>query len=555
MGAGPTGLIAAILLARSGIRTRIVERRTEATRESRAFAVQARTLELMRSIGLSEAFLERGAICNGIDIHVGGKRRGGLDLDRAQAADTPFPFILMIPQSETEAILIAELERLDVAIARGTELVDLAQDAAGVTSTVREGETTRSIRSTFVIGADGSRSAVRAAAGLAWQGDAFPQRFLLADCKVEWPLDHHRFRVFLHGSRIGLFLPLDGARTSRVMATDFSAWTDVGDATAPAPLDLAEMEAGLRDATQLDVRLSDPVWITRYRAHHRSVDRYRAGRVFVAGDAAHIHSPAGGQGMNTGLQDAANLAWKLATALAREVDDDLLDSYDLERRAVGEQVVRSTGKLFNAAAGQAGWKSAVRDGLAKALLPIASKLPPFHRKGFMNASQRAIAYPPARFVAEGAASPPTGPAAGARLPNAPIRDRVDLHGLTAGYTFALLVMSRRFVPAQALIDAFQAGAAALGDFPAQVHVIARTDRGASADAVVPASPGVFDTLGLAGEDAQALYLVRPDGYVAWRSADLNFAALRRFVAEFGGRREDAERPVAPDGLAAKRVRA
>jgi 2-polyprenyl-6-methoxyphenol hydroxylase-like FAD-dependent oxidoreductase len=537
VGAGPSGLIAAILLVRSGARVRIVERRLDASHESRAFAVQARTLELMHSIGLSEAFLARGAITNGIDIHVQGKRRGGLDLDRAAATDTLFPFILMIPQSETEAILIEELERLGVTVERGAEFSGMMQDSDSVVSSITFGNSkTTLIRSHYLVGADGSRSAVRTAADLSWTGDAYPQRFLLADCKVDWPLDHHRFRVFLNGPRIGLFLPLDGANVSRVMATDFSEWTDEGDATVPAPLDLAEIESGMREATGLDVKLSEPVWVTRYRAHHRSVGIYRADRVFVAGDAAHIHSPAGGQGMNTGLQDAANLAWKLALALEREVGDGLLDSYDEERRAVGEQVVRSTGKLFNAAAGQAGWKSAVRDNIAKIALPLVSKLPLFHRKGFWKASQRDVAYPEARYVSEGSRRPSHGPAAGARVPNVRVREGLELHSLIAGYQFQLLVMSRRFLDAGQLAETGKSAQAALGDFNATVHIISRSDRGASPLARIPTSPEIFDQFGLRQMDDQALYLVRPDGYIAWRCSQLDFAALQRFVKLFGEKR-------------------
>lgn len=541
VGAGPTGLIAAILLVRSGVKVRIIERRLEASRESRAFAVQARTIELMHSIGLSGEFLKRGAITNGIDIHVQGKRRGGLDLDRAAATDTLFPFILMIPQSETEAILLAELQKLGVNVERGVEFVDMVQDLDGVTCTVKGiNSDPVPIRSQYLIGADGSRSGVRDAAGLSWTGDAYPQRFLLADCKVDWPLDHHRFRVFLNGPRIGLFLPLDGARVSRVMATDFSEWTDLGDATVPAPLDLAEIENGMRDATGLDIRLSEPIWVTRYRAHHRSVGNYRSGRVFVAGDAAHIHSPAGGQGMNTGLQDAANLAWKIALTLERDVDDELLDSYDDERRAVGEQVVRSTGKLFNAAAGQAGWKSVARDNIAKIMLPIVSKLPPFHRKGFLNASQRAIAYPSDRYVCEGPQWPATGPAAGARVPNVQISDALELHGLVAGYSFSLILMSRQFLDQTQLAEVLETARITLGHFTAQIHIIARSDRGQSDLAHVPTSAQIFDQFGLKQVNDQAIYLIRPDGYVAWRCAQFDFASLRRFVEEFGKARNGNE---------------
>lgn len=534
VGAGPTGLMAANLLHRSGVHVRIVERRTEATRESRAFAVQARTLELMQSIGLDEAFVARGVMATVIDIHVAGPRRGGLDLDLADAADTPFQYILMIPQSDTEAILIEDLRRLGVEVERGVEVTGLDQDATGARTEIeRAGGAKDQIRSAYVIGADGSRSAVRAGAGIAWKGDALPQRFLLADCKVDWPLDHHRFRVFLNGPLIGLFLPLNGAACSRVMATDLSGSFGDGDASKPAPLDLDEMQAGFAAAANIPVKLSDPVWVTRYRAHHRFVDCYRAKRAFVAGDAAHIHSPAGGQGMNTGLQDAANLAWKIAAVLKRGADDELLDTYNEERKPVGEMVVRSTGRLFAATAGQAGWKAALRDRVASVVLKFISRARPVQRRAFMGISERNITYRRSRYVCEGPRWPKRGPRAGARAPNARINRAHDIFSLLAGYRWTLLAFSRdplskdETARLRAELDLLTLNAGEL-----EAHVIARFEHGVDANAHLASGPEAFDRYGVSGATGKALYLVRPDGYIAWRAAGLDIAACARFLREF-----------------------
>lgn len=515
VGAGPTGLIAANLLARSGVAVRIVEQRAEATRESRAFAVQARTLELMRSIGLTERFVASGVRADSVNIHVKGRFRGGLDFARADTGDTPFPFILMIPQSRTEAILAEDCAALGITIERGMTVTELAQDEAGVT-TRGAGPAgpagAFAIRSRYVVGADGSHSVVRAAADFGWHGDMLPQRFLLADCKVDWPLDHDHFRVFLNRQRIGLFLPLDGTKLSRVMATDLSGSFDDGDASKPAPLDLAEMQEGLSQAIALPVRLSDPVWITRYRAHHRFVDRYRQRRLFVAGDAAHIHSPAGGQGMNTGLQDAANLVWKLAAVL-RGAPDALLDSYDAERRPVGEQVVRSTGKLFAAAAGQAGWQAAARDRVVSTLLPLISRAAPFQTKAFRNASQRAIAYPPST-VASGTPSTRAGP--GTRAPDAPLANGRTMFDQLAGFDFHVVGLANRALRPDDRVQDID-GAGPEGD-------LIGTDEG---------SAELFARYGVAADDAATL-LVRPDGYIAWRADRLDVAAARAVHAQLAG---------------------
>lgn len=512
VGAGPTGLMAATLLRRSGVAVRIVEQRTEPTRESRAFAVQARTLELMRSIGLAETFLSQGVSVDGVNIHVKGRFRGGLDFTRANATDTPYPIILMIPQSRTETILAADCEAQGLTIERGVTVASVEQDAAGATTHITTASGEQTIRSAYVIGADGSRSVVRQKCGFGWEGDILPQRFLLADCKVDWPLDHDHFRVFMNGPLVGLFLPLDGAKLSRVMATDTSGSFGDEDASRPAPLDLTEMQAGLERAIALPVKLSDPVWITRYRAHHRFTDRYRSGRAFVAGDAAHIHSPAGGQGMNTGLQDVANLAWKLAAVLRGGADEALLDSYDAERRPVGEQVVKSTAKLFATAAGQSGAKAWMRDRIASALLPLISRAPPFQKKAFFNASQRAIAYPRSDYVGGSAGKV----APGMRAPNGPAGGGDALLDRIAGYRFTLLVLS-------------QTPVGPLPNPPANCAL----------QIVHPGSAELFERYGVA-EGGAATLLVRPDGYVAWRGEGVDISGATAFLAHVAG--SGAEQP-------------
>lgn len=523
VGAGPTGLMAANLLARSGVRVRIVERRPEATRESRAFAVQARSLELLQSMGLAGRFVERGVIARSVNIHVKGKFAGGLDFTRADAGDTPFPFILMIPQSETETLLAADLETLGVSIERGVDCTGFAMDADGVRAELTHGDgRSETLRCAYIVGGDGSRSVVRSGAGIGWDGELLPQRFLLADCRVEWPLDHDNFRVFLNGPLIGLFLPLKGSECSRVMATDLSGSFGDEDGSAPAPLDLAEMQAGLEKALNLPVKLSEPIWVTRYRAHHRFVDRYREGRAFVAGDAAHIHSPAGGQGMNTGLQDAANLAWKLAAVL-RGVDPALLDSYSGERLPVGEAVVKRTGRLFAAAAGQAGFKAKLRDRLLPIILPFISKKKPFQTNAFKGASQRGIAYPAHGSLVPADTVGGKGPKPGERAPDAPWPGDGTLYEALAGYRFTLLALS--LDPAE---DDYGL------ELAAAQNALAKLDPRAEPviiDAIPPDS-GIARRYGLDARRRRMLYVIRPDGYVGWRGAGWDAAGCARWIAGF-----------------------
>ena len=536
VGAGPTGLLAANLLKRSGVSVRIVDERAEASRESRAFAIQARTLELFQQIGIVDKLLDRGVINPGIEFYVGGKHVGGLNYDLARSPDTPYAFMFLLPQSHTEAILVEDLSAHGVAVERDVKVTGLVQDADGVVTSGTRGDGRElAIRSAYVVGGDGAHSVVRQSQGFTFEGGKYAQTFMLADCRVEWPegrpLDHAHFRVFMNRAIIGLFLPLEGAKCSRVMATDRSGRVDQGDAAA-SRLDLAELEAAFRVATQMEVRLSDPVWTTRYRAHHRGVDTYRKGRTFVAGDAAHIHSPAGGQGMNTGLQDAANLAWKLACILRHGAPADVLDSYDAERRPVGEQVVATSDRMFSVAAGKVGWQATLRDWIVSPAAAAISDVAAVQHRAFRKLSELDIAYPPGPDADEAPRLGKAGPRVGQRAPNATIARHSDVFDLIAGYGWTVLALSRKpreHDEAERAADAF----GALAGTAVGAHLVARLANGRSRRVVFVSSHHVFDAYGLRKPDDQATYLVRPDGYVAWRSDGLNADGCRRFLAGFG----------------------
>ena len=537
VGAGPTGLMAANLLKRSGVHVRIVDERAEASRESRAFAIQARTMELFQHMGVVDKLLDRGVINPGVEFYVGGKHAGGLNYDMAASPDTPYPFIFLMPQSQTEAILIEDISAQGVEVEREVKITGLDQDATGVVSrgTAADGREV-AIRSAYVFGGDGAHSVVRRTQGFTFEGAKYAQTFLLADCRVEWPpdrgqLDHARFRVFMNGSSIGLFLPLDGAACSRVMATDHSGKADQ-DGPAAAQMDLPELQAAFRQATEMDVRLTDPVWTTRYRVHHRGVDKYRKGRVFVAGDAAHIHSPAGGQGMNTGLQDAANLAWKLAAVLRHKASPDLLDTYDAERQPVGQQVVATSDKMFSAAAGKTGWEATMRDWIAKPAAAAISNMKSVQHKAFRTLSELDIAYPHGLGEDTAPSLGSAGPQVGQRAPNAGIARHTDVFDLIAGYGWTVLALSRKPLERGEADQAADAIEALAGEGVA-AHLVARLAVGRNPRVVFVSSHEVFDAYGVRDQNGQATFLVRPDGYIAWRGDGLDADGCRRFLARFG----------------------
>jgi 2-polyprenyl-6-methoxyphenol hydroxylase-like FAD-dependent oxidoreductase len=534
VGAGPSGLMTASLLIRQGVRVRIVDAGAGPAGESRAFAVQARTVELFASIGLADRLVRRGVVTTGIRFHIAGKAVGGLDFDRSRADDTPYPYILMAPQSEVEELLLQDLARHGVSVERGTRLVTLTQDEHGVTAALdRTGHSRpgRLLTARYLIGADGAHSSVRKGLGLDFGGDPYTQRYLLADCRVDWPLDHTQFRVFMNGERIGLFLPLRGTSLSRVMTTDLAEH----DRTEQDGVSLERLQEDLRSAMGLPISLSEPVWTSRYQAHLRQVERYRVGRAFLVGDAAHIHSPAGGQGMNTGLLDAANLAWKLAAVLRTGADPALLDTYHDERHPVGAALLRFTDRLYRVAAGLRGWRARLRDTVGPFLLRRMSAAPIPHRKSFRRLSQIGLAYPPGPYIVNELLYSLKGPHAGDRAPDARVNTDHRVFDLLQGYRLHVLALSRR-----RLTDDEVAGhRARLADIAGYgghlaTHLVGRVagrpdDRVEHVDSVE-----VFDRYGLTDQDSQALYVVRPDGHVAWRCDELDYDACRRFLARLHG---------------------
>ncbi len=534
VGAGPTGLLAALLLARLGVPVRIFDKSPTVAKESRAFGIQARTLELFQSLGLADDFLDRGLLAAGAQVFVAGRPAASFDFDDIGREDTPFPTLLILPQSDTEEILAEALREEGLEVERGSEAIGLEQDADGIALQVRFASGDESeIRAAYVIGADGAHSLIRKRLGLTFEGAPYPQTFLLADCRVAWPLDHARFKLFLNDDAFGIYVPMRGRGYARVITTALAGGGEarIGSEGAAA-LPIGEVEQAFRRAVNGDVTLSDPVWTSRYRVHHRGVNRYRVGRAFVAGDAAHIHSPAGGQGMNTGLQDAANLAWKLALVL-RGAPESLLDSYDSERRPVGERVLSATDRMFSLVTSQTGWIAGLRDALVPIFGATIARSGIARARAFRFISELGIRYHAGGAVAPDPAGWNEGPAPGHRAPDAPISHRCRVFDLIGGYRFHLLALSREPLDEDRVgsISAELGRLRAEAGFDLRTQLVAHSLVGRDPRLIQAENGAVFAAYGLGAGRKQALYLLRPDGYVAWRAPSLDFAPLRRFLAE------------------------
>jgi 2-polyprenyl-6-methoxyphenol hydroxylase-like FAD-dependent oxidoreductase len=541
VGAGPTGLMAAALLARCGVSCRILDKSETAAHESRAFGVQAKSLELFLNMGLDQAVLDKGLIATGVQVYVDGKQAAEANFDDIGPADTPYSYILMVPQSDIEAILAEDVARHGISIERGVEVTGFEQSAIGVTvhAKTKSGETF-DVGAAYVIGADGAHSVMRHKLGLSFDGAPYPQGFLLADCKIEWPFDYDHVKVFLHGRNMAVYLPLRGKDTCRVIAID-PIKTDLHapvEQQGSSELHFEEIQEAFAEASGLDVKLSDPTWTSRYHVHHRAVNRYRQGRVFVAGDAAHIHSPAGGQGMNTGLQDAANLAWKLALRIKGHARDKLLDTYHEERWPVGQNVLKTTDRMFSNMTVQSDLASKLRNFFVPIVFTILTKSRWFRARAFHFLSQLAIHYEPNDFLLDrfadakpsGATNAATG--AGRRAPGASIGKDLSIFDLIKDYRFHVVALSRKSLnreEIESIGDQLASLPKSVG-IPLETHLIAHSLIGRDPRLHRAESSEVFDTYGVTHAQPQALFLIRPDGYIAFRADSFDIAGLQDFLA-------------------------
>jgi 2-polyprenyl-6-methoxyphenol hydroxylase-like FAD-dependent oxidoreductase len=543
VGAGPTGLMAALLLHHSGIQIRVLDKSAQQAHESRAFMLQARSLELLLNLGIADQFIEHGMITPGMQIYVNGHKAAQANLTDIGATDSPFAFVLTIPQSKIEALLITELEKRGVTVEHKMEVMAFSQDDDGVVVTARNEEGSEEyLHAAYLLGADGAHSVIRNGLGLTFEGNAYPQNFMLADCSIDWPLEYSYAKIFLRGNTLGIYLPLNGKTLGRVLAINPQIKKDMdaaaNQATTAEPLDLAEIEKVFQEATGLPVKLSNSIWTTRYRIHHRGVNNYGEGRVFVAGDAAHIHSPAAGQGMNTGLQDAANLAWKLALRIKNHGGNNLLATYNEERFPIGQKLLKFTDNIFGKISRQSRVAVILRNFFVPIVMKIVTHIPRCRYNLFRFVSELGIRYHENIFlqdnISQSGNKPPKRLRPGYRAPNASYKRNHDIFGLIQGYQFHLLVLSRRSLNNEE-IDVISNDLATLPTslgLPLNTHFISHSVSGENGNILQAQTNDVFEKYGVTDKYPCGLFLIRPDGYIAYRADTLNITKLKKYCELF-----------------------
>ncbi len=338
IGAGPVGLTMAAELTRYGVSVRIVEKAAQRTDKSKALVLWSRTLELLDRAGCADTFVAAGQKVDAANIIAANKLLAHVSFANVKS---PYPYALMLPQSETERLLEEHLNRLGVQVERQIELTRFEIGETGVKATLRSASgQEETLEVAWLIGCDGAHSTVRHGLGMSFLGDTLQTDWILADIHLKaFPFPTSEIATYWHEQGVLVVFPISAGRY-RVIA-------DLGRSTGAHPPDpvLGEVQHALDVRGPGGLVASDPIWLSAFRINERKVADYRSGRAFLAGDAAHVHSPAGGQGMNTGMQDAFNLAWKLALVCRGMCADELLDSYSIERSAVGAQVLADAGRL------------------------------------------------------------------------------------------------------------------------------------------------------------------------------------------------------------------
>ena len=380
VGAGPTGLVLAVWLTHLGVKVRIVDKAAEAGTTSRAIAVQARTLELYRQLGLDEAVLEGGRRVTAANFWVRNRRAAQALLGPIGQGLSPYPYVITYAQDEHERMLESRLAALGVKVERSTEVTAFSPGPDGVTATVA-GE---ACEAEYIVGCDGAHSMVRKAVAGDFPGGTYDHLFYVADILASGPALDGELHVDLDTSDFLAIFPLKGRGRARLIGTI----ADVG--VDPDQLTFDDVSRAAIEGMKIQIETVN--WFSTYRVHHRVADNFRKGRAFIVGDAAHIHSPAGGQGMNTGLGDAINLAWKLAAVLQGRAADTLLDTYETERRAFATRLVATTDEVFTVATSPTPMARFVRTRVFPIVVSPAVRLAAVRALMFRTISQIAIAY-------------------------------------------------------------------------------------------------------------------------------------------------------------------
>ncbi len=477
VGAGPTGLVLALWLTRLGVNVRIIDRTAEPGTTSRALAVQARTLEFYRQVGIADELIAGGVKIASLNFWANGARAARVPFQQIGEGLSPYPFPLVFPQDAHERLLIEKLDSAGVRVERQTELIRLAQHKGGVSATLKRPDgSEETCEAAYLAGCDGASSTVRDQLSISFHGGTYAGLFYVADVEAAGPATDGDLHVDLEDADFVIVFPLKSQGRVRLVGR-------VREARGPDRLDLSFDDVKGKAIEHLRLTIFRVNWFSTYRVHHRVAASFRDRCAFLLGDAAHVHSPVGGQGMNTGIGDAVNLAWKLAMVLKGEAPADLLDTYQPERIAFARRLVATTDRAFTVVTAQGSIARLIRTRLVPLLVPTLFRLAPLRRFLFRTVSQIGVNYRGSPLSVGGAGAVHGG-------------DRLPWVETSPGQD--------NFAP--------------LASIAWQVHVYGRATTGLAEACARRGLPlHVFPwhpEMRRSGLRCGASYLVRPDGYVA-----------------------------------------
>lgn len=516
-GAGPTGLLLACELSRRGIDYRIIDKKSAPTTGSNATWIQSRTLELLDHAGLASSFIRAGHACDAINLHVDGKHLVRIPLDRI---DSVYPFILMLPQSETELILSKRIQETGRRVERSTELLDVKQDGSSVTASLRNSQGEKEImHCRWLIACDGASSKVRECCHIVFPGEDLTEQFVVADAHIDSFMTKNEAHLFFDEGTLFSASPL-GANNYRIAANlhlDHPRKT----------LYEKEIIELVQERGHGAYYVKDISWISSFWVHGKLVDNMRVGSVFLAGDAAHVHSPAGGQGMNAGMQDAYNLAWKLALVIQGKAREELLESYHAERHPVANEIVNLTEQLTKLALYDPEFLNKLRtfsekiiNGNEKTLAEVESMI-----------SQTGIHYLASPVIDYGQIISGHSPGPGDRLPDVMIDKQARLYDILRHPLHSILlftgtskkddVINKLLLIRDSLENQFGEYARsiviAIGDVSKREFVVQDNDGGIHKQFHI---------------EKPAVLVIRPDCYVGYSSENPDFDSIAGFMSRY-----------------------
>lgn len=496
VGAGPTGLVLALWLTHLGVRLRIIDKTAGPGTTSRALAVQARILEQYDQLGLADAIVARGLKMSTANLWIAGKTVSQIRFgDDMGTGLTRFPYALIFPQDEHEKFLIEQLRKVDIEVERNTALTEFIDNGSQVRAVLRQPDgSEENCEVAYVAGCDGAHSRVREILDMGFPGGTYAHLFYVADVEASGPMMDHKLHVAIDEADFVAVFPLRAPGRARLIGT---AQRQDGDAK---DLTWEDVSKSILERTRISVERVN--WFSTYRVHHRVARHFGHGRAFLLGDAAHIHSPVGGQGMNTGIGDAINLAWKLAALLFGAAHQSVLKSYEQERRHFALQLVATTDRVFTFVTRDGALARFVRLHIAPRIIPLAFMLPLSRRFLFRRVSQIAVDYRNCDLN-QGRAGDVAG---GDRLPWIAFAEESGKHRDNYETLNALDWQAHVYgQPSRELVQFCAERKLAL-------HIFAWR-------------PDMKD----AGLRKNAIYLIRPDGYIAMAHARGEAARLRSYL--------------------------